>query len=353
MGYTSDDERWAAVAGNDPAADGAFVYAVATTGVFCRPSCRARLPRRENVRYFAAPEDARLAGFRACKLCSPEGADDRDAALVRRATELIASAETPPRLEELAAAVGLSASQLRRVFVALTGVTPREYAETMRAHRLREGLSAGERVSDAGFSAGFGSGSRLYASTPKALGMTPSAFAAGGRGERIRFGTGTTSLGVVLVAATERGVCAIELGDDAVALEAALRERFSAAELVADDPAFTETLAAALAAVDEPGRGAGLPLDIRGTAFQRRVWDALRAIPAGTTTTYAQLAEKVGVPRGARAIARACASNTIAVVVPCHRVIRGDGDLSGYRWGVERKRTLLAREAAQKGAPPE
>jgi AraC family transcriptional regulator of adaptative response/methylated-DNA-[protein]-cysteine methyltransferase len=342
------DVRWAAVLGRDPTADGRFVYAVRTTGVYCRPSCAARRPRPQNVVFHASPEAAERAGFRACRRCRPDearAAADREAAAVARICRLIERAEEPPSLEALAERAGLSRFHLLRRFKALTGVTPKAYAFARRAERLRGTLRSGRSVTDALFEAGFGSAAAGYWQADRWLGMTPTAYRAGGAGAAIRFVVGRSSLGRVLVAATERGVCAVLLGDDAGALAADLARRFPRAARAPGGPEMAAVVAAVVRLVEEPAAPARLPLDLRGTAFQLRVWEALTRIPAGRTVSYAELAAAVGAPRGARAVARACAGNPVAVLVPCHRVIRGDGDLSGYRWGIARKRALLAREA--------
>ncbi len=338
---------WAAVRVRDAAADGRFVYAVRTTGVYCRPSCPARLPRRENVSFFASAAAAEAAGFRACKRCHPAGPGPaaRDAALVERACAGIADAETPPALAELAAQAGLSPWHFHRVFKRVTGLTPRAYASACRKARMREELARGQRVTDAIYQAGFNSNGRFYAATGGALGMTPSAFRQGGAGERIRFAVGECSLGAILVAASARGLCAISLGDDPQVLVHALEDGFRRAELIGGDAGFEALVARVVAFVDDPRIGLDLPLDIRGTAFQERVWQALSALPAGSTASYADIAAAIGQPSAVRAVARACAANRLAVAIPCHRVVRADGSVSGYRWGVERKRALLEREA--------
>ncbi|MBV9077727.1 MAG: bifunctional DNA-binding transcriptional regulator/O6-methylguanine-DNA methyltransferase Ada [Methylobacteriaceae bacterium] len=342
----TDEERYDAVRRRDGAVDGAFVYAVRTTGVYCRPSCAARLARRENVSFHPTCAAAEAAGFRPCKRCRPNEPSqaERRAAAVGRACRLIERGEEMPSLEALAAAAGLSPFHFHRVFKAVTGVTPKAYGEAARSRRLKARLEAGDSVTGAIYEAGYNAPSRFYARAAERLGMTPSAYAKGGVGARIRFAIGECSLGSVLVAATERGVCAILLGDDPDALLRDLQDRFPKAELVGDDPAFGETVARVVGLVEAPGRGLGLPLDIRGTAFQERVWDALRNIPAGRTATYAEIAAAIGAPAAVRAVAGACAANALAIAIPCHRVVRSDGSLSGYRWGVARKRALLDRE---------
>jgi AraC family transcriptional regulator of adaptative response/methylated-DNA-[protein]-cysteine methyltransferase len=347
--YTGDDERWAAVIGRDPAADAAFVYGVTTTGVYCRPTCPSRRPRRDNTRFFTSTAAAEAAGLRPCKRCRPrrgDGGDPGHAELVARACRLIEEADEPPDLAALAAAVGLSRHHFHRVFVAETGVTPKAYAEAERARRLRRQLDGGTSVTDAIYAAGYGSNGRFYASSTARLGMTPSRFREGGVGTEVRFAIGRCSLGSVLVAATDQGVCAIELGDDPDALIRDFQDRFHRADLVGGDAAFEALVARVVGLVERPRDAAvtDLPLDVRGTAFQERVWRALQAIPPGTTTTYGELAQALGVPRAVRAVAGACAANKLAVAIPCHRVVRRDGSLSGYRWGIERKRALIERE---------
>jgi AraC family transcriptional regulator, regulatory protein of adaptative response / methylated-DNA-[protein]-cysteine methyltransferase len=345
--YATDRERWGAVQDRDPRADGRFYYSVATTGVYCRPSCAARPPRRENVRFHDTAEAAERAGFRPCKRCRPNttGPEAMRAAAIAAACRTIEAAEETPSLDALAAEAGMSRFHFHRQFKRLTGLTPRQYAGSIRASRLRDGLSRGATVTEAIYDAGFNSTGHFYAEAGPLLGMTPSAFREGGRGAKIRYAIGRSSLGAVLVAATERGVSAIMLGDEAGSLERALKARFPNAALVGDDADFAKTVAQAVALVEAPGRTFDLPLDIRGTAFQQRVWQALRAIPAGETASYGELARRIGSPKAARAVGRACAANPIAVAIPCHRAVGSDGGETGYRWGVARKRELLRREA--------
>lgn len=346
-----DDACWQAVSARDPSSDDLFVYGVMTTGVYCRPSCPARRPRRENVRFFPSPADARQAGLRPCKRCTPDGPGDaeRRAELVARACRVVddavAEGRELPALDELAVHVGMSPHHFHRVFRAETGITPKAYADARRAERVRSALHDQAPVTDAIYAAGFASSSRFYASAAARLGMTPTQFRSGGKGVDVRFAVASCSLGAVLVAATERGVCAIELGDDPDELVRLFQDRFHAARLYGGDERFEALVAQVAAVVEGTSSGHDLPLDIRGTAFQQRVWQALRDIPAGTTVTYTQLAERIGAPRSVRAVARACATNAIAVAIPCHRVVRTDGSLAGYRWGIERKRALLARES--------
>lgn len=352
--FSSDDARLAAVRRRDAAADGAFVYAVRTTGVYCRPSCAARPARRENIGFYPRCADAEAAGFRPCLRCRPTEPPRaaRQAELVVHACRTIQGAETPPTLAALAAAAGLSPFHFHRLFRAVTGVTPKAYAAAHRARRMEAGLGRSATVTEAIYEAGFSAPSRFYDTAPQRLGMTPSAYRGGGAGAAIRFAVGECSLGSILVAATERGVCAILLGDDPEALLRDLQDRFPRAALLGGEAGFEATVAAAVGLVEAPGRALSLPLDIGGTAFQQRVWDALRAIPPGRTASYTAVAAAIGRPAAMRAVAQACAANPLAVAIPCHRVVRSDGALSGYRWGIARKRALLDREAASAPAAP-
>ena len=345
--FTTVDERWQAVTQRDPAADGRFYYAVRTTGVYCRPSCAARPALRTNVVFFSTGPDAERAGFRACKRCRPNEPplEQRRADLVAQACRLIESTDDPPDLDTLAASAGISRFHFHRVFKAATGLTPHAYVAAVRARRLRSELAGDSTVTNAIFGAGFNSSARFYASSASTLGMTATAFRRGGAGETIRFALGDCSLGAILVAATERGICAILFGDDAAALLREVQERFPRAELVGGDPEFERTVAVVVGFVEQPASGLDLPLDVRGTAFQQRIWQALRAIPAGERRSYAEIAAQIGEPRAARAVAQACRANPLAVAIPCHRVVRTDGSLSGYRWGLARKQALLDREA--------
>lgn len=344
--FSSDDERWEAVVRRDRAADGAFYYSVRTTGVYCRPSCAARRARRENVRFHATCAEAEQAGFRPCKRCRPDEATlaERQALAVAAACRAIEEAEKTPNLDDLAQTVGMSRFHFHRVFKALTGVTPKAYAEVRRARRVRDELARSATVTEAIYGAGFNSSGRFYATSSELLGMTPSAFRAGGRGVSIHFAVGACWLGAILVAASEKGVCAISFGDNPDALVRDLQDRFPKARLIGGDADFEQLVAEVVGFVETPTLGLDLPLDVRGTAFQQRVWQALREIPAGSTASYADIAQRIGQPKAVRAVAQACASNAIAVAIPCHRVVRTDGSLSGYRWGVERKRALLEKE---------
>lgn len=339
-----DEARWQACVNRDRRADGSFVLAVRTTGIYCRPSCPARQAKRENCRFFASPDAARAAGYRACRRCRPDDPIPDPSAAIARACRIIESAETTPRLEDLARAVGLSPFHFHRRFREVTGLTPRAYAAAQRRARVHAALAAARSVTEAIYDAGYGSASRFYADRPAADAIAPSRRRQGGVGETIRFAVAPCPLGRVLVAATHRGVCAILFGDTADALEAELRQRFSKARIEPAGSDFSATVAAVAALVDTPSRGLDLPLDIQGTAFQERVWQALRAIPPGTTASYAEIARALGRPKAARAVAQACAQNKLAVAIPCHRVVGSDGALAGYRWGIERKRALLERE---------
>ena len=346
---STDDQRWDALRQRQPSADGVFYYAVRTTGVYCRPSCAARTPRRENVCFFTECEAAESAGFRACKRCFPNAAtlSQQQAKLVAQACRSIEQAEEPPSLAALASEAGLSRFHFHRLFKRVTGLAPKAYAAGLRAQRVREQLPGSGSVTAAIYESGFNSNARFYAQSDAALGMRPSTYRAGGAGVVIRFAIGQCSLGAILVAATDQGVCAIALGDEPDALLRELQDRFPRSQLQGGDAAFERTVATVIGFVEAPGLGLELPLDLRGSAFQLRVWQALRAVPAGVTVSYAEIARRLGVPNSVRAVARAIATNPVAVAVPCHRVIRSDGALSGYRWGVERKRALQSREASR------
>ncbi len=343
------DPRWAAVLARSTEADGTFYYSVATTGVYCRPSCPSRRPRPANVRFHESAAAARAAGFRPCRRCQPDQPSlaARQAALVARSCRTIETAASMPSLDTLAREAGLSPFHFHRVFKSLTGLTPRAYAAAHRAGRLRRHLEDNVSITTAMYEAGYGSSGRFYGESSRVLGMTPTDYRAGGAASTIRFAVGECSLGSILVAQSQRGVCAILLGDDPDALVKNLQDRFPQAGLVGDDPDFARVVSQVVGFVESPRLGLDLPLDVRGTAFQERVWRALREIPSGTTVTYAEIAERLGAPGAVRAVAGACAANPVAVAIPCHRVVRKDGGLSGYRWGVERKRLLLERETRQ------
>ena len=347
--YSSDEARWAALERRDQGADGVFWYSVKSTGVYCRPSCAARAALRKNVAFHDSIGQAEAAGFRPCLRCKPGQPPlvERHALVAAQACRLIDEADGEPDLDTLAAACAMSRFHFHRIFKAHTGITPKAYAAARRAARLERELASAASVTDALYGAGFNSSARFYAGAPGRLGMTPTAWRAGGSGVAIRFAIGACSLGAILVAATDQGICAILMGDDPDLLARDLQDRFPAAELRGAEPWFEATVAAVVGLVEAPGVGLALPLDVRGTVFQQRVWEALRQIPSGATVSYAELAERIGLPSGARAIAGACAANPVAVAIPCHRVVRNDGALSGYRWGVERKRVLLERESGK------
>jgi AraC family transcriptional regulator of adaptative response/methylated-DNA-[protein]-cysteine methyltransferase len=345
--FPDEAERWQAVCRHDRKADGAFYYAVATTGVYCRPSCAARQPRRENVTFHASCADAERAGFRPCKRCRPNEAsrEERQTAVIAQACRLIEESEEMPSLESLATATGMSRFHFHKTFKAITGLTPRAYAVGHRGQRLRDELTRRATVTEAFYGAGFNSSGRFYAASSNLLGMTPTAYRTGGDGTKIRFAVGDCSLGSWLVAATDKGVCAIALGDDPQQLVRDLQDRFPKASLIGGDSRFERMVAGIVGLIEAPARTLDLPLDIRGTSFQQQVWQAIRAIPPGSTATYAEIAERIGRPKAVRAVAHACATNAIAVAIPCHRVVRRDGSPSGYRWGVARKAALLERES--------
>ncbi len=345
---TALDPRWARVAARDRSADGEFFYSTETTGVYCRPSCPSRTPNPKNVRFHRTIAEAEAAGFRPCRRCKPGEPSLRAqyAAKVAGVCRLIEDADEAPTLAELALAAGLSAYHFHRVFKAATGVTPKAYAAAHQTNRVRDRLSKSASVTEAIYEAGYNSSGRFYEISAGILGMTPSTYRAGGADAEIRFAIGECSLGSILVARSEKGVCAILMGNDPEVLLRDLQDRFPRARLIGGDDGFEKLVARVIGMIEAPGIGLDLPLDVRGTAFQQRVWQALRQIPAGTTVSYAEIARRIGAPKSVRAVAGACAANPIAVAIPCHRVVRTDGAVSGYRWGVERKRALLAREAS-------
>lgn len=340
--------RWTAVLNRDATADGAFVYAVRSTGIYCRPTCPSRRPARRHVEFFETSTEAQHAGFRACRRCRPDDARaaDQGAELVARLVRVLeANQNGRVTLETLAAESGRSVRHIQRLFKRVTGVTPREYAAAQRVGKLKTELKTGGSVTRAQFEAGYGSSSRLYERAGETLGMTPAAYRRGGAGARIGYTVTETSLGPLLVAATERGLCAVRFGASATQLARSLREEFPEAELIADEPRASLWAAVLRAQADGLKPSSLLPLDIQATAFQSRVWQELRRIPWGETRTYRDIATTLGTPAATRAVARACATNPTALAIPCHRIVRTDGELGGYKWGIERKRELLSREA--------
>lgn len=344
---TERDPRWASVVARSREADGTFFFSVRTTGVYCRPSCPARHARPENVRFYSTREDAEQAGFRPCKRCRPDEPSllEQHSAMVTEACRLIDESEDQPTLDELARSAGVSPFYFHRVFKSITGLTPKDYAVAQRGERVRRELSRTPSVTAAIYQSGYSSNGRFYGESQQMLGMTPTIYRAGGADAEIRFAVGECSLGSILVAHSELGVCAILLGDDPDALVRNLQDRFPRATLIGGDAEYEDLVSRVVGFVEAPALGLDLPLDVRGTAFQRRVWQALQEIPPGSTASYAEIASRIGAPKSIRAVAQACAANPLAVAIPCHRVVRTDGGLSGYRWGVERKRALLQREA--------
>jgi AraC family transcriptional regulator of adaptative response/methylated-DNA-[protein]-cysteine methyltransferase len=347
--FASDDPRWARVLARDRSADGAFWYSVSTTGIYCRPSCPSRTANPKNVQLYETLAAAKATGFRPCKRCNPDGRslEEENAVIVARACRLIEDSEETLPLSGLASTIGLSQSHLHRLFKSVTGLTPKAYATAHRGAKLREGLVSSDSVTEAIYDAGYGSSSRFYEKSTSLLGMTPTQYRAGGLNEEIRFAVGESSLGAILVASSAKGVVAILLGNDPELLVRDLQDRFPRAKLIGADRDYESLVAQVVGLIEAPGIGFGLPLDIRGTAFQQRVWRALQEIPPGQTVSYAEIARRIGTPKAVRAVAGACAANNLAVAIPCHRVVRNDGSLSGYAWGVDKKRTLLDREADQ------
>lgn len=342
----ANDPRWARIVARDRTADGLFWYSVSTTGVYCRPSCPSRVANPRNVQLYGTLEDAKATGFRPCMRCNPDGpsVESENAALVAKACRIIEESEEVPSLAELADAIGRSPGYFHRIFKAATGLTPKDYAVAHRAKKIREGLTCGNTVTETIYEAGFNSSGRFYEKATEMLGMTPSQYRAGGTNEELRFAVGQTSLGAILVASSKKGVASILLGDDPDELVRNLQDRFPKAHLIGADRKYEALVARAVGLVEAPGIGLDLPLDVRGTAFEQRVWQALRQIPAGETVSYAEIARRIGSPKAARAVAGACAANNLAIAIPCHRVVRNDGAHSGYAWGAERKRELLNRE---------
>ena len=343
---TTSDLRFAAVAARDANADGTFVYSVATTGIYCLPSCGSRAAKRENLAFHDTVADAERSGFRPCKRCCPEKAplSERRAVQVASLCRVIEAREGAASLDALAAHIGLSTFATHRLFTSVTGLTPKAYGTAYRAKCMEDRLRTEGSVTSAIVAAGYSSSARFYETSSKRLGMTAANYRKGGHNIEIRFAVGVASLGSVLVAATQSGVCAILIGDNPDVLLDDLQRRFANAQFVGADESFEQVVAHVVALVEEPHQAIQLPLDIRGTAFQQRVWQALTRIPAGQTMTYLQIAKAIGAPNACRAVAQACGANPLAVAIPCHRVVRTNGDLSGYRWGIDRKQMLIDRE---------
>lgn len=345
--YEQAEHRWEAVVNRDPRADGHFVYAVKTTGIYGRPSSIGRLPKRENVEFFSSAQAAEDAGYRPNRRRSGDrsSAASQSATVVAKACRFIEAADTPPDLSTLSTLMGMSAAHFHRMFKKETGVTPKAYGAAHRARRLREQLSGGEKtVTDAILEAGFNSNSRYYETSHARLGMSAKDYRRGGTGAVIRFAVGQSSFGAILVAQSEKGICAIFMGDDPDKLVHDLQDKFPKASLIGADATFEQTVAVVVGFVEQPSIGLNLPLDVQGTSFQERVWRALCEIPSGSTSTYTDIAQRIGAPTAVRAVASACGANRLAVAIPCHRIVRRDGDISGYRWGVERKKKLLEIE---------
>ena len=342
------DNRWQAIVDRDKQFDGQFFYSVKTTGIYCRPSCGARLAKYKNVQFHQTCEEAELAGFRACKRCKPQqNSHLNHSIMVSNICRLIETSESKLSLSELAGVAGLSTYHFHRVFKSITGLTPTAYATAHRAKRIRQELKSTDNITQAIFESGYNSSGRFYEKSDAMLGMTPTTFKAGGENTEIYFAIGECFLGSILVAQSSKGICAILLGDDPSELLCDLQDRFPRASLKGGDDNFDQVVGHVISYIEEPAQGFALPLDIRGTSFQQRVWHALQQIPLGATKNYTDIGKDIGSPKAFRAVASACAANALAVVVPCHRVVRTDGSLSGYRWGVERKRKLLDREAAK------
>ena len=337
----NDTTLYDALCRRDADFEGVFIYAVATTGVYCRPTCRSRRPLARNVRFYSAPDGARAAGFRACKRCRPDDVARAAPAWLATALQALGDAETVPKLDELAAVAGVSRAHLQRTFTKHVGVSPRQYAAKLRDDRLRTALRAGATVADATYESGFGSGSGVYEAADKTIGMTPAKFRQGAAGMMLVYGLVDSALGAVIVAATRRGIAHVALGDDAGALERELRAAFPNARFKRADDRVATATSALVQYLAAAGPWPDLPLDVRATAFQARVWNALRRIAPGTTTSYGELARALGNPAATRAVARACATNPVALLIPCHRVIASNGDLRGYRWSLDRKARLL------------
>lgn len=348
--YTTNEARWEALVQRDRQADGQFFYAVTTTGIYCRPGCSSKRPNRENVLFFDTAHHAESAGFRPCKRCQPDKLEQIDAhrKIIIQACHQIADSIEPFTLKELAENAGYSSGYFHRLFKDIVGVTPKQYAAEVRAKRLRSNLQTGANVTEAIYESGYNSSSRFYDKARDTLGMKPASYRQCGAGVQIRYTMKACYLGWVLIAATETGICAIEFADDQQSLEENLHRKFSLAEFLTSDHQFEMWVNQVLAFLDNPRETLDLPLDIQGTAFQQKVWQTLRQIPPGTTASYGQIARRMQQPKAARAVARACASNSIAVAIPCHRVVRQDGGMGGYRWGIERKQRLLEKESIER-----
>lgn len=343
--YANEDDRWQAVVDRNRGAEGHFWLGVKSTGVFCRPGCPARTPLRKNVVFFESLRDALRSGLRPCKRCRPLGVslDEEKARTIGEACATMLDAKVPPALDALASRAGMSPSHFQKLFVSTVGITPAQFARSVREQRLHQQLPIASNVIQAGLEAGYASNTQLYHDAPEALGMSPGTFRNKGKGETIRYAVVDTFLGKTLIAATSRGICRLQFGDEADGLVAALEADFANATIAPANDEFRQLVNDTMIALGTPD-ALTLPLDVRGTAFQAKVWHALRQIPYGSTVSYGDLARQIGQPTASRAVASACGSNNIAVLIPCHRVIGKDGSLTGYRWGVERKRELLARE---------
>lgn len=342
-----NEKRWASVVNRDASVDSEFVYAVKTTGIFCLPSCPSKLAKRENVRFFDSAQQAIDAGFRPCKRCQPTTAKrqaNKHLDKINKACQLIQDAEAALSLDDLSKSVGLSPYHFHRLFKEVLGLTPKAYASAVKAQKFRDALSHQAKVTDAIYDAGFGSDSRFYEKSDKILGMSAKTYRKGGKDSVIYFAVGRCTFGDILVAQSETGVCAIFLGDNPQALIQQLQDQFANAELVGADNSFERVVASVVGFIENPFQHIDLPLDIKGTAFQELVWNALREIPPGQTVSYSEIAARIGKPRAIRAVASACAANKLAVIIPCHRVVRTDGSLSGYRWGLDRKAELIRHE---------
>ena len=343
----AENSKWHAVLERDRAADGTFVYAVRTTQIYCRPTCPSKRPNRENALFFGSAEDAENAGFRPCLRCKPNEVS-REQKVVAQLQSLLETRYPAPTLSELAAEVDLSSSYVQRLFKKVTGLSPKRYGDALRAEKLADELKTQETVTEAMYGAGYGSSHALYRTSSQTLGMNPKTYQAGGKGERVTYALVDTALGRMLIAATDKGVCALRFGEDETLLEE-LKAEFSNAELQRDGVLLGPLIEEVEAHLEGTLPTLNLPLDVQATDFQKRVWRALQSVPYGETRSYAQLAEMIGQPKAVRAVARACATNPVALSIPCHRIVRSGGGLSGYRWGVERKERLLSREAAQVG----